>query len=160
MRQPYSLFVCALVCRNILVFFHHLLIYVVVVLLFSVDLNFNTLLAVPGLFLISLNAIWVAFLLGSMCARYRDIQPLITNVLQILMFVTPIFYPASALGPKGQLMANVNPFFHFVEIVRTPLLGQAPSALTWTFVLSFTVLGWLATLLFMSKYRRRICYWL
>jgi len=43
------------------------------------------------------NAVWVALLLGMACVRFRDVQQLVTTVLQISLFVTPIFWPPRAL---------------------------------------------------------------
>ena len=35
----------------------------------------------------------------------------------------------------------LNPFYHFIEIVRAPLLGNEIQALSWMIVLSVTVIG-------------------
>ena len=44
-----------------------------------------------------LNAIWITVLLGALCARYRDIQQLVSTLLQISMFLTPIFWSPDQL---------------------------------------------------------------
>lgn len=160
MRQPYTLFVCAMICRNMVVFCHHLVVYVLVVLVFDVPINWNTPLVLIGLMFLMVNAVWVGLLLGAVCARYRDIQPLIGNFLQILLFVTPIFYAPKMLGRRGIILAQGNPFYHFVEIIRTPLLGNEPAMSTYIFVTVFTVVGWIGTLLIYRRIRRRICYWI
>jgi ABC-2 type transport system permease protein len=50
--------------------------------------------------------------------------------------------------------------YHYVEIVRDPLLGKPPSAWSWFMVGSSTVLGWALALWLFSRFRRRIPYWL
>ena len=159
MRQPYTMFVCAMICRNIVVFGHHMVVYILVVLAFDVPVNWYTPLALIGIMLLIVNAVWVGLLLGAVCARYRDIQPLIGNMLQILLFITPIFYPAEMLGRRGIIIAQGNPFYHFVEVIRTPLLGKAPAMVSYIFVAAITVVGWLVMLLVYRRIRRRICYW-
>ena len=57
-------------------------------------------------------------------------------------------------------MLDINPFYHLIEIVRAPLLGQAPTELNWMVSLSLGVFGWFATLAFYGRYKRRIAYWL
>jgi len=47
---------------------------------------------------------------------------------------------------------------HFVTIVRSPLLGQAPPVEHWLAVFVITLVGWVLTF-FYTKYRWRIAYW-
>jgi ABC-type polysaccharide/polyol phosphate export permease len=47
-----------------------------------------------------------------------------------------------------------------IEIVRAPLLGNLPSALNWGASIGIAAVGWLVTLLFYGRYKRRIAYWL
>ena len=74
-------------------------------------------------------------------------------------FLTPIIWQPSLL-PGRALALDVNPFFHFVEVVRAPLLGQAPALLSWYAVLGATAGGWLVTLVLYRRYHGRIAYWI
>jgi ABC-type polysaccharide/polyol phosphate export permease len=160
MHKPYTLFICVVICRNMVLFAHHLSVYVVLVVLFGVPVNWNTLLVLPGLIFVCANGLWVGLLVGAVCARYRDVQPLIASILQLLLFVTPIFWPPELLAKRGVLLVDVNLFYHFVSVVRAPLLGQAPAALSWYAVAGTTVIGWAATLLMFQRIRPRLAYWL
>jgi ABC-2 type transport system permease protein len=53
----------------------------------------------------------------------------------------------------------LNPFYHFVQIIRAPLLGQAVSIWSWVVVLGITVVGWAVALLVLRNYRSRVSYW-
>lgn len=159
-RLPLMMFAFIVVWRNMIVFGHHIVVYFAVVMIFPVPFNWNTLLVVPGLFLLWFNAIWIAMLIGAVAARYRDVQPLLTSMLQILIFVTPIFWPPDQLGRKAMYIVDPNPLYHFIIIVRAPLLGTAPDPLSWYFVLVVTVVGWTVTLLLFGRIRRRLPYWL
>ena len=57
------------------------------------------------------------------------------------------------------LVLDFNPFFHFVEVVRAPLLGQAPALVSWLVVSGTTLGGWLLAFALLRRYRRRIAYW-
>ena len=108
---------------------------------------------IPGLALICLNGIWIATLLGMVGARYRDMQQLIISFLQILMFVTPIFWSPSQLsGRASALLVDLNPLAHYIEIVRAPLLGTSASFLNWEVVILGTLVGWALTLFVYGRF--------
>ena len=160
LRISYTLLACAAVWRNVIVFFHNMIIYVLIALYGGIPVTWATLLFVPGFVLICLNEIWIAMLLGAVCARYRDIQQLVGNLLQISMFLTPIFWTPSQLTGRAIFLANLNPLYHLIAIVRDPMLGRAPDLLNWVVVGSGTIAGWILTVYVMSKFRHRIVYWL
>ncbi len=160
---PLTMLTCAVVWRNLILFFHNFLVYVLIVLIFRVPITWATLLIIPGLIVIGVNGIWVATLLGMAGARYRDVQQLIVNLLQILMFLTPIFWTADQLGGSGRgrlVLVDLNPMFHYINIIRNPLLGKFPSLMDCEVVFILTILGWLFTFAVFARFRRRITYWL
>ena len=69
-------------------------------------------------------------LLGAACARFRDIQQLVGTLLQISLFLTPIFWSPDQLSGRTALLAALNPMYHLIAIIREPLLGQAPRCRT------------------------------
>lgn len=160
LRISYTLLACAAVWRNLIAFFHNLGVYVVICIYGGVPITWATLLTIPGLMLFCLNGIWIVMLLGAVCARYRDIQQLVTNLLQISLFLTPIFWSADQLNGRASFLAEFNPIYHLVAVVRDPLLGHYPDASHWIVVAIITILGWILTVYVMSKFRHRIVYWL
>lgn len=156
----YTFLSCAVVWRNLIVLFHNSLIFLLVLAYSGVAISWNTILILPGLLLISVNGVWVATLLGVLCARFRDIQQIISSILQVSMFVTPIFWSPDQLGARFTRVIDYNVLFHFVEIIRSPMLGKSPASWTYVVVACCTVLGWIATFLIYSRFRRRIPYWL
>ena len=58
------------------------------------------------------------------------------------------------------MLADYNPLYHLIVIVRDPLLGKAPETLHWVVVVALTLLGWALTIHVMGKFRHRIVYWL
>ena len=161
MRFPLMTLICALVWRNLILFAHNILIFVVVMLVMWLSPTAATLLVIPGLALVALNAMWVAMLLGIFGARFRDIPPVVVAVLQIVMFLTPIFWNAEQIkGKVGFVLTDLNVFYHFVLLVRSPLLGSTPPALSWLVAVGVTVVGWAVALAFYARFHRRIAYWL
>ena len=160
LRFSYTILPCAIVWRNLIVFMHNFVIYIAVIIYTDVPVTWNSLLVFPGLLLISINGVWVALLLGLLCARFRDIQQVVASVLQISMFVTPIFWAPDQLGSRFSKFVDFNVLFHFVDIIRSPLLGRAPAILSWEAAIASTVLGWACTLFVYSRFRQRLTYWL
>jgi ABC-type polysaccharide/polyol phosphate export permease len=157
----YSILAYALIWRNFIVFLHHFVVYSAIVLLLAPNvLGLTTLLAIPGVLLVLLNGLWVALLSGLLCLRFRDVQPLIANIVSVAMFITPIFWPPDSLeGTKHFIFVDLNPFFHVVDVVRMPLLGQIPAAESYLWVILIALTGWTATYLFFRRFRCRIAYW-
>jgi ABC-type polysaccharide/polyol phosphate export permease len=160
-RFDYSLLVYSLVWRNFIVLLHHLAVYAVLVLLLAPDLvGFNTLLVIPGLILLMINGAWITLLLGLTCLRFRDVQQVVTSLIQVSMFITPIFWPIDQLkGTRRMVFVEMNPLYHLVQIVRAPLLGQMPTALNYAVVILVAVVGWALTYFLFKKFRKRIAYW-
>jgi homopolymeric O-antigen transport system permease protein len=160
LRFNYTVLTWSVVWRNLIVLLHNLIIFAAVMIYADVPLTSNSLLIFPGLLLIAINGIWVITLLGLLCARFRDGQQFTASILQVAMFVTPIFWAPEQLGARFSLIVDYNILFHFVDIIRSPLLGRAPSAQTYVMVLACTVIGWTTMFIIYSRFRRRLPYWL
>jgi ABC-type polysaccharide/polyol phosphate export permease len=160
LRISYTLLGSAVVWRNAIVFFHNLIIYVLVGIYAGISVNWASLLVIPGFALLCLNAVWIVVVLGTLCARYRDFQQLVANILQVSLFLTPIFWSPDQLSGRTAFFAQFNPLYHLIAIVREPLLGQAPTLMNWLVVGLITMVGWMVTLQILTKLRHRIVYWL
>jgi ABC-type polysaccharide/polyol phosphate export permease len=155
---PYSIHVYRQLMRGLIMLAHNLVILPIVLIFYHVPLTRYTLEGLPALALLCLNCVWVALVLGMISARFRDVPLIVQNFVTIIFFVTPIFFPPSALGP-WQEIAQLNPLFAAVDILRAPLMGQAPAASSWPIMLAVTGVGWVIAFLFFSRFSPRIAYW-
>ena len=155
---PLSVHVYRVVWRNLIIFFHNAVIFVVVAVIFSIWPGWAGLLALPGLALVCLNGVWAGLLLGAVSARFRDVPPIVSSIVRIVFFVTPIIWMPGLL-PHRAVFLDFNPFFHILELVRAPLLGQMPGLISWLAVFGITLLGWLVMFVLFRHYRWRIAYW-
>jgi ABC-2 type transport system permease protein/lipopolysaccharide transport system permease protein len=133
---------------------------VLLVLVFGVPLNAATLLALPGLVLIALTGVGIALTLGILSARFRDIPLIITNLVQLVFFTTPILWRADTLPAERAWVANLNPFFHLIEVVRQPLLGHTLPLTAWLVTSGIAAAALGVGILFYARYRVRVAYWL
>lgn len=123
-----------------------LLAIVVLMGTFQWTLVFLPLVVLP-LILLTLGLGWFLSALG---VYLRDIGQIIGVVVQVLMFMSPIFYPVSAVPKAFQGVFYVNPLSYVIEDMRRILIwGQMPN---WTWLLIGTlismVVAWLGHLWF------------
>jgi ABC-type polysaccharide/polyol phosphate export permease len=159
-KLPYSMFVYRTIIRNLIGYAHNMVVYVIVAFWFAINPGWYGLLLIPALILISLTGLWVGLLLGLVCTRFRDMPQLVSNLLTIMFFLTPVFWLPNMSGNRLMLFANVNILYHYVSILRQPLLGRAPDMLSWYAVTGTTVLGMIVSTLLYGRFRARIPYWL
>jgi len=163
---PLSVHVYRLIWRQTLLFAHNMIVYLVMLVVFPQPVSWRVVAVVPALVLLMANGAWVALLLGVVTTRFRDLNPITQSIVQLMFFLTPIVWiyedlvnsANEAIAERARL-AEFNPFLHFVEIVRRPLLGQDQFLRHWIVVLGITVVGWALTLFVVRRYRSRVSYW-
>ena len=163
---PLSVHVYRLLWRQVLFFLHNLVVYVVMLVVFPQDFSWSDLSAFPAFALLVANGAWAALLLGIVTTRFRDLTPITQAVVQLAFYMTPIVWTYETLTNSGNpaireraALVELNPFFHFLEILRRPMLGEPQLWRSWVVVLVITVLGWAVTLFALRRYRSRIAYW-
>jgi lipopolysaccharide transport system permease protein len=76
-----------------------------------------------------LLAVTLALSLGTLFSavnvRFRDVKFALPFALQIWMFVSPVFYPASVLSEKWRVVFALNPLTGILEGFRAALFGGA-----------------------------------
>ncbi len=67
----------------------------------------------------------LAYVVAGLNVVFRDLGHLVVVLLQLMFFMTPIFYDASMIPDEYQALYRLNPMVHFVESYRSVLLGQS-----------------------------------
>jgi ABC-type polysaccharide/polyol phosphate export permease len=156
---PFSAFVFRVVWRNFIVLMHTIILVIPIWLIFKIVPGPVSLLALPGMALVFLNQCWLGVCLAVLSTRFRDVPQVVATIIQITVFATPIMWPISSLG-DNHFIANINPFYHLIEVVRGPLSGEAPQLLSWEFTVIADVLGIALATWLLERTRRKIVYWL
>jgi lipopolysaccharide transport system permease protein len=158
---PLFVHVMRVLWRNVIILLHNIIIVPLIFLFFLKPLSLVSFLAIPGLLLSTIIIAWIAFLAAILCTRYRDLSQIVTSILQIAFYITPIIWmPNMLTGRSSFLFLDMNPFFHIIEVIRAPLLGTFPTPTNWLFSLAIALLGWVGTLWVYGKSKNRISYWL
>ena len=156
---PYSVYVYRSSWAKLIIFAHNFLIYFGVLLYFQIWPGAVGLLAIPGLMIVVMNGTVASLSIAIVSARFRDIPQLIASIVQVLFFITPIVWKPESLRGHAYV-TDYNPFFHLLEIVRAPLLGNLPTDANYTAVLLLTLINSTVASVLFSRYRARIPYWI
>ncbi len=94
---------------------------------------------VPALLLLTLiTALGAGLWLSALAVRYRDVQYVVPFFVQLLLFATPVVYPASLVGGTWHTVLGINPMAGVVEGFRWSLLGSGPGP-SWMLLVSALV---------------------
>lgn len=119
-------FFAAIILVGLLLYFHHIP-------------SISGIILIPvGLIAICLLSIGIGSILALLNLKFRDTRFLTSYALQILLFLTPIAYPASVAKGKYVLLFAFNPLSGIIGNIRAQLLGGQPFNL-YTFGFSVAV---------------------
>lgn len=88
--------------------------------------NLAGLLILPLLLIISsIASIGIGLVLASINVKYRDVRYVLPFFIQMMLFVTPVIYPASITGKYSWILA-INPMTGVIKAARGAILGNEP----------------------------------
>lgn len=127
----------------------------IVMLVTGVQLTWKILLFPIPLLLLLVFCMGVSMVLSALAVYFRDVLHLYNVAVLAWMYVTPIFYPVSALPEKVAFFLQFNPMYHYVTFFRDVVLyGAVPSASVWLGSITFAILALGAGLLVFRKLQR------
>ena len=158
-KLPFTLHLMRVVCRALIIFGHNFIIVLIILIVYPPEKMSPVILAPLGLVLVVANLFWTGLILSIFCARFRDITQIVSSLMSIALFLTPILWKANMLG-NNSLFVICNPLYHLVEVIRTPLLGKYPSHLSWEFLIILMIVQTVIALTLFKRFRSRIPYWI
>ncbi len=157
--NPLAVFGWRVWARNLIQFAHHIVLVVPIAIWAGIGPAPANLLFFAGFPIVLANLLAATFTLGIVCARFRDVPPIVSSLMQFLMFVTPVFWLPDKLPPKGRLLL-LNPFAQLLDVVRGPLLDRAPPPGVWASILGWTILNVAVAAIIYARKRSQVVYWL
>lgn len=160
LQLPLYVHVFRSVWKQIITFGHNLVILPLTFLAVWHGIDLKIFLFIPGAILVILNATWIAFLLGILSARFRDIPQVVAAIMTILYFVSPVMWQP-ILIPEGtaHLLLGLNPMYHLLQIMRLPILGDFPTVENWILSIAMACVGWASVWIVVKKFKSQIPYW-
>jgi ABC-type polysaccharide/polyol phosphate export permease len=160
-QMPFVTHVVRALWRNVIIFMHNFLIVPIVLFVSSRSITTDAAWFILGIFVVLVNLGWMMLVLAIFCSRYRDMGQIVQSLMQIVFYFTPIIWTVDQMSSRATVwILGVSPFFHFVSVVRSPLLGVSPSSSSWWYLAIMSLVGWFAALSMLGICRRKIAYWL
>ncbi len=109
--------------KNIFLFFHNGIIILLISYMY-LDVNFKSILLLTiGIILFIFITFNISIIVAIISARFNDFAQLITNLVQVSFFLTPIIWSPELLKDKIWV-TDLNPLYHWINIIRLPLISE------------------------------------
>ncbi len=72
---------------------------------------------------VGLLSLSLGLIFSILTAKYRDIGNFVAVAIRLLMFITPVIYPLSAIRKELHWIVNLNPLAPLFELFRLGLFG-------------------------------------
>lgn len=156
---PFYSFIFRISVRNFIVLLHNFLI-IIFALIYKGHFDFYFgLISFFGLCLVFLNIFFLMTIVSLLSSRFSDVGAATGTFVQLAFFFTPVIWLKEAFKGKT-FFIELNPFYNWIEIVRSPLLGEVPTLYSYSFAtFSFIFLMFISFVLY-GKYEKRIVFWI
>jgi lipopolysaccharide transport system permease protein len=158
-RVPFFVFVIKLLIKVLITMLISLPIVLVAIIVNRPPIDASILLVVPALLVLLTAGIGMMLTLGVIGTKYLDLNLMLQALMRVVMFATPIFWIVPEQDNLRHLAAQLNPFYHLIEIIRAPIMGRVPAPEHWLISIAFAVVLLLSGVLLFARYRRRLPLW-
>lgn len=158
-KLPIFYYVSMFLIKNLIIYAHNFVVIVFVMMFFQVPITIYTLLFIPNLLLLLCISYFSVVVLSIMSSRFHDIHPIINSITMLIFLMTPILWEPSAVIGKRAFLVEFNPFFHFIQLIREPLLGRAPTMMNYLFSVAMLVIVGITATYLLKQYRHRLVFW-
>lgn len=131
---PRSILVLASIISKLVDFLFALSILVIYMVIYQIPITFNILWVIPIFFIQEIFTIGLSLFLAASNLLYRDIQYLISLILVLWMYATPVIYPADLVPEKYKIIFQLNPMAVIINAYRQTILGGGAPNYTSLFV--------------------------
>lgn len=122
---PRTILVLATVLAKIIDFVLALSVLLVFMIVYQIPINYHILWVIPIFFIQQIFTIGLSLFLSAANLLYRDIQYVLSLLLVLWLYMTPIIYPADLVPTKYQLIFQLNPMAVIVNAYRQSVLSGA-----------------------------------
>ena len=160
MNLPYTLYVMRVVFKYFVTFLHNLIPALIIASWYGAKYNLlHPLQFLVGILIIVLCGLFYGTALATIGAKIRDLKPGIQSLIRVFFYMTPIMWMRDRFPEKYQFVVDWNPFYHLIELMRRPLLGQNFTLDNFLMGLAVVFIGFLFMLITLWRFRHRIAFW-
>lgn len=116
----------ATVMANIPDFVVSLVLLVILLIAYKLPITFALVSAVAlGFMVVLVTSIGISLFLSAISVKYRDARFILPFFIQILLFLTPVFYPLNIVSPRNRWILSLNPMTTVIETARSVLYNDS-----------------------------------
>ena len=157
---PISFYVFSTVSQQLLTYLHSAVVLFPFAFVFGTSPRVICLITIPlAITFAAINGFALGLWLGPLSARYRDISASIPIILQLGMFLSPIFWSPSLLSGRDWII-HYNPIAWMIETFRSPILGGPIQGELWIKLAILTIANLVFGVTVLSRVRNKISYWI
>jgi lipopolysaccharide transport system permease protein len=137
-KHPLAIYTLRCVITNLIVLaLASITLFIWAAIVLTQNIGFHWLSALTVFPLLALILWPLATLLAYFGARFRDIPHSLALVMQVIWFLSPIYFEAKLFRAKGiNALVDYNPIYHLLQLVRAPLIdGTWPTLWNYSFTL-------------------------
>ncbi|MFA6602436.1 MAG: ABC transporter permease [Candidatus Shapirobacteria bacterium] len=131
---PRTILVIATVIAKIVDFLFALIILVGYMVAFQIPINANILWVIPIFLIQQIFTLGLSFFFAASNLIYRDIQYLLSLILTLWMYLTPVIYPADLVPDRYKILFQLNPLSVIINAYRQTVLGGGAPNYTSIFI--------------------------
>jgi len=160
-KIPISTYLLRVSLRNFLVFLHNCVLIVLVIFIFDNQVNIFEFITIslPSIFLIFISLTSLGVMISIISVRYRDLSSIISFLMQLLFFITPIIWHPDIIN-KSTALIEYNLFFYWIDVIRQPLLGLEVHENSLLVIFVSSIICILVSAFVIGRYKKKIIYWL
>lgn len=160
-KLPYTVYILKMIFKNNIILLHNLLVMIPVILIFNIPFGATSLIfLVMNLILLNIIVFPYIYSLCILGARFLDFKQITLSLIQIIFLLTPIMWMPSMVPHRMSFIADLNPIYHCVSLLREPLMGAIPSGQTYLFLLAMGAMGFFIMKSLLWRARHRISFWI
>ncbi len=159
MKLPLSFHILLMMMRNFINFLAQIIALWIVLAVLRLG-SLPTWHLLVGLPMVLIDSALLSLIVAIPSTRFRDINQTVGFVVQILFFLTPVFWVPAQMHGKRRIIYELNPFAHSLELIRQPLLGRAPALADWEWGAAEMVLLSIVAVTLLALFRKRVVFWL
>jgi lipopolysaccharide transport system permease protein len=148
------------VYKNFIIFLHNIFIFIFLAIVYLDQFNLvNFIISICVLIFLFLFLLPICILCSIINARFRDFYMIMSNVMQLLFFLSPILFTKQLLENYDWLI-YINPIALFLLLINEPILIDQFHFQYLIYLVSYFGLCICFVTFIFSRYKNKITYWL
>ena len=160
-KIPPIFFTIRVIFKGLINFLHALLLLPALFYFNSGPILFDIFPFLLGTTLFLINLTWMVYLISILGARFRDTEPILSAILPLLFFISPILFHKNAFASstKAQFLINFNPLSNMINIARSPLIGQDILYEQYLYSCLMALIGYTIVYIVHQNHKNNIPFW-